>query len=288
MRDPRASAGAHAHVGSVSPRRPVGEPSSRAAASARALRPLQFVVMQGLLLGLGLVSAAWNLVALILHPLLPRETGLVLGRKAISAIYRGFWALARGSGLLVMDATAIDALKREPGLIVVCNHPSVLDALMIVARLPKAACLMKASLTRNPLLGPGARLARYIRNDTAVGTIRCCVRDLRRGGQLVLFPEGTRTTRYPLNPFHPGVTVIAKLANAPIQVAYIDTDSPYLGKGWPIWKLPPVPVRFTVRLGERFEPQADHDALLRELERTIAAGARTNVVENRARADQGD
>jgi hypothetical protein len=40
----------------------------------------------------------------------------------------------------------------------------------------------------------------------------------------------------------------------PIQTVVIETDSPYLGKGWPLWKLPPVPVVFRARLGERFEP----------------------------------
>jgi 1-acyl-sn-glycerol-3-phosphate acyltransferase len=125
---------------------------------------------------------------------------------------------------------------------------------------------MKASLMRNPFLGAGARLARYIRNDSPRSMIKLAVEDLRHGGQLVIFPEGTRTTHAPINPFRPGVTLIAKLAGAPIQTAFIDTDSPYLGKGWPIWKLPPLPIVFTVRLGERFAPHADSDALLHTLE----------------------
>jgi 1-acyl-sn-glycerol-3-phosphate acyltransferase len=136
----------------------------------------------------------------------------------------------------------------------------------------------------NPFLGPGAKLARYLPNDTAIGTIRACVKDLRRGGQLVMFPEGTRTTQHPINPIQPGVTAIAKHAKAPIQVVFIDTDSPYLGKGWPIWKLPPFPMRMTVRMGPRLAPGRDSDVQLAQLERLIAEGTRTNVVENRARA----
>ncbi len=247
-------------------------------------RALEFMALQALILGLGLMSLAWNVVALLLHPLLSRDEGTRIGRAAISRVYRMFWAVARATGLLQMDATAIDALKDERGLIIVANHPSVLDALMLVARLPSAACLMKASLMRNPFLGPGARLARYIQNDTVVGTIRACVKDLKRGGQLVLFPEGTRTMEHPLNPFRPGVTAIAKLAKAPIQVVFIDTDSPYLGKGWPIWRLPPLPARFTARLGPRLAPQDDAEAQLAELQRIMADGVRTNVVENLSRS----
>ena len=64
------------------------------------------------------------------------------------------WALARASGLLQMDADALKPLAQERGLLIVANHPSLLDALMLVAVLPRSACVMKASLMRNPLLGP--------------------------------------------------------------------------------------------------------------------------------------
>jgi 1-acyl-sn-glycerol-3-phosphate acyltransferase len=143
---------------------------------------------------------------------------------------------------------------------------------MLVARLPRSACVMKASLMRNPFLWPGARLARYIRNDSPHGMVRVAVDDLAQGGQLVLFPEGTRTTQRPVNAFRPGFTLIAKLAKAPIQAVFIDTDSPYLGKGWPLWRLPPLPIVFTVRMGRRFSPQDDHAALLAQVEAHFAAG----------------
>ncbi len=133
---------------------------------------------------------------------------------------------------------------------------------------------MKASLMRNPFLAPGARLARYIRNDTPSGLVRLAVEDLKAGGQLVLFPEGTRTTRQPINPFRPGFTLIAKMARVPIQTVFIDTDSPYLGKGWPLWQLPPLPIVFSVRLGRRFEPADDPATQLAEIEAYFAAHVR--------------
>lgn len=238
------------------------------------LVPPAWLALQAMLLLLGLISLVWNAVALLLYPLLPRATGRRIGRAGIAFGYRLYWWFADRVGMMHLHADALDALRDEPGLIVVANHPSMLDALMLVARLPRSACVMKASLMRNPFLGPGARLARYIRNDTPKGLIRLAVDDLRQGGQLVLFPEGTRTTMKPLNPFRPGFTMIARRAGAPIQTVFIDTDSPYLGKGWPLWKLPPLPIVFTVRLGRRFEPQADHAALLDEIEAYFAAGVR--------------
>ena len=246
------------------------------------LYPLAWLALQLQLLLLGGVSMVWNVLALALYPVLPRATGRRLGRATIALGYGMFWRVAGWGGMLRLDSETLDSLRDEPGLIVVANHPSLLDALMLVARLPRSACVMKASLVNNPFLWPGARLARYIRNDSPHGLVRLAVEELAQGGQLVLFPEGTRTTQAPINAFHPGFTLIAKRAQAPIQAVFIDTDSPYLGKGWPLWRLPPLPIVFTVRMGRRFAPRQDHAALLAEIEAYFAAGVRRAPAPDRA------
>ena len=254
-------------------------PSTTEAAPAPAAQPpqpfwwpLAWLALQAQLLLLGLMSIAWSALALLLYPLLPRATGRRVGRALIAYGYRIFWRIAAASGMLRLRAEVLDTLRDESGLIVVANHPSMLDALMLVARLPKSACIMKASLLHNPFLGPGARLARYIHNDAAYGMIQCAVKDLQDGGQLVLFPEGTRTTQWPVNRFHASFALIAKRAQVPVQAVFIDTRSPYLRKGWPLWRLPPLPIEFTVRMGPRFAPTQDHHALLAEAEACFAAG----------------
>ncbi|MGZ5240633.1 MAG: lysophospholipid acyltransferase family protein [Caldimonas sp.] len=216
---------------------------------------------------LGLMSLGWNLIAPLLSLLLPRPTGARIGRAAISRIYRMAWASAERLGMMRIDSSALDVLRDEPGgLIVAGNHPTMLDALVVVARLPRGACIMKAELMRNIFLGTGARLADYISNDAGRGMVRDAVACLKDGGQLVLFPEGTRTVRPPVNDFKPGITLIAHLAQVPIQTVIIETESPYLTKGWPLLKPPPAPVVIRVRLGERFAHEGDHRALLRRLQ----------------------
>ncbi|HUD31698.1 MAG TPA: lysophospholipid acyltransferase family protein [Variovorax sp.] len=231
--------------------------------SARLLLAVPLYVLLSIL---GVVSLGWNVVALVLRPLLSPERGRALGRWMISFAYRVFWSLATACGMMRIDARCLDALRDERGLILAANHPTMLDALLMVARLPRSACVMKAGLTKNVFIGAGARLAHYISNDSAHSMVRLAVEDLRRGGQLVIFPEATRTVESPLNPFRPGMTLIAKLAQAPIQTVFIETDSPYLGKGWPLWRVPPLPLVFTLRLGQRFAPSPDSAALLQQVE----------------------
>lgn len=231
------------------------------------VRALLTLWLYVLLVWLGLISLAWNLVAFLVYPLLPRRLGQRFGRAGIAHGYRLYWRCARASGLMRIDASDLRVLRGQPGgLIIAANHPTMLDALLIVAELPRSVCIMKAALMRNVFLGAGARLARYICNDTPRTMIRRAIESLREGGQLVLFPEGTRTESGRLNRFRPGITVIARRAGVPIQTVIIETHSPYLGKGWPLWRCPPLPIVFKLRLGERFEPQSDVAQSLDRLE----------------------
>lgn len=237
-------------------------------------RLFQSVLFYVMLLHLGAMSLTWNLVCVVLYPILPRQQGQVIGRAAISSVYRGFWTCAQWLGLMRIDYAALDALSDDAGLIIAANHPSMLDALLVIARVPRGICIMRTSLMRNPFLGAGARLARYVRNDPPRRMIRSCVANLKEGGQLVLFPEGTRTIRAPINHFRPGLTLIAHMAQVPIQAVILETDSPYLGKGWPIWRAPEFPVVIRARLGQRFAPEADHKGLLARIEAYFVAELR--------------
>ncbi|MGY4827474.1 lysophospholipid acyltransferase family protein [Sphaerotilaceae bacterium SBD11-9] len=220
----------------------------------------------GALLHLGAMSLSWNLLCTLMYPFLPREKAIVIGRAAISWCYRSFWAGLVRTGVMTLDYGDLATLEKDAGLIIAPNHPTALDALLVIAKVPRGVCIMRASLMQNPFLGAGARLARYIRNDPPWGMARGAVRALRKGGQLVMFPEGTRTVTPPVNKFLPGITLIAYMAKVPIQTVIIETTSPYLSKGWPVWRPPPLPMEFRVRLGQRFAPEADHQGLLRRLE----------------------
>ena len=221
-----------------------------------------------LLAWLGIISLAWNLFAFLLGFVLRGATARRVGCAGISYGYRFYWACARASGLMRLEAGSLDPLRDEPGgLVIVANHPSLLDALLIAARLPRSCCVMKGALGGNPFLGAGAGLAGYVANDSTRAMVRTAVERLQEGCQLVVFPEGTRSPApRRIHRFSRSIALIAQRARAPIQAVVIETESPYLGKGWPLWKLPPVPIVFRARLGERFEPGNDPEQLSARME----------------------
>jgi 1-acyl-sn-glycerol-3-phosphate acyltransferase len=140
---------------------------------------------------------------------------------------------------------------------------------------------MKAELENNFFLGAGARLAGYIGNDSVRRMIDRSTASLGHGSHLLVFPEGTRTTRSPVNPFTGSIGIIARRAQVPVQTVFIDTDSPYLSKGWPLLRKPGLPIVYRIRLGERFEPPTRARALVSELEQYVAAElARGSMMES--------
>jgi len=236
------------------------------------------VIYSGLLV-FGLMCLIWSAVAALLCHLLPADRGRVLGRWVTCYGFRCYlWFLA-STGAFRFDLRALDALREAGPLIVAPNHPSLLDAVMVLSRLPSAACVMKADLINNPIYGAAARLAGYIRNDEFIGGVTEAVETLRTGSQLLLFPEGTRTTRSPINRLKGGAAIVAKRSGVAIQTVLIETPSPFLSKGWPLHRIPPLPVCYNVRLGRRFTPRENLKETLAELETYLASelGGRSGV-----------
>jgi 1-acyl-sn-glycerol-3-phosphate acyltransferase len=215
---------------------------------------------------LGVICLSWTVVALPMLLLLPARLGERCGRLGILGGFRLYvWSL-RLMGAYRLDLKALCALRDGPPVVLAPNHPSLIDALLIIAHEPRVACVMKSSLMNNVFLGAGARLARYIRHDPPRRMIHGAIAELDRGGIVLLFPEGTRTTRSPINVLQSGVGIIAKEAGVPVQTLIIETDSPCLSKGWPLFKPPAMPITYRMRLGRRFDPPSDVRRLMAELD----------------------
>jgi 1-acyl-sn-glycerol-3-phosphate acyltransferase len=238
-------------------------PHKRASPRLRLAERLAFGVALAVF---GVGGLICTVVGPILYFLLPRRVGAALGQWVMMALFRFFVGLLRCLGLARCDLGALDALRDGPPVVIAPNHPTYLDAMLVVSRLPNVACIMKADVLDNPFLGGGAKLAGYIRADAPKRMIRSAAEALAAGRHVLFFPEGTRTVQQPVNPFRSGFAPIARLAGAPVQAVVIETASDYMRKGWPLARMPDFPLVYRVRLGERFAPRADSKALVADLE----------------------
>jgi 1-acyl-sn-glycerol-3-phosphate acyltransferase len=249
----------------ASPERDLGRAPPRFLARPARLGYEYFVLYFGYLY-FGAGCALGSLVSTLLHPLLPGRVGVPLGRWMTGVHFRGFLALLRASGLVHIDLAALDPLRRERTLIIAPNHPSLLDAVFIISRLPQSACIMKVGIWDSFFLGGGARLSGYIRNDAPISLVRQSVDELQSGHQLLIFPEGTRTREPPINAFRGGFALMAKKSDAAVQTVFIETNSAFLCKGWPLFKKPAFPLFYRAHLGLRFTVESDVKAFVAKLE----------------------
>jgi 1-acyl-sn-glycerol-3-phosphate acyltransferase len=164
------------------------------------------------------------------------------------ALFIWWMAFAR---LLRVHHHGFERLPRG-GQILAANHPGLMDAPYILARVPEAVCIFKPAIRRNPVLGAAARRAGYLSSDSGIDLIRQAADKLAAGHTVLVFPEGTRTPLgETLLPLKPGFVLMAHRAQVPIQLIHIDWDTNVLVKGRAWWKCPRLPGRVDVTVGPR-------------------------------------
>jgi 1-acyl-sn-glycerol-3-phosphate acyltransferase len=153
--------------------------------------------------------------------------------------FRAFIAMLEWLRVINLKLVRAHELARCRGVIVVSNHPTLIDVVLLSALIPRAQCIVKQQLWNSPFLGGLMRSAGYIPNnlepDDLVATCRSALED---GRSLIIFPEGTRSQ--PGEPLHfqRGFAHLATLLNADIQLAVISCTPPTLMKGDKWWAIP--------------------------------------------------
>ncbi|MCW1886886.1 1-acyl-sn-glycerol-3-phosphate acyltransferase [Luteolibacter flavescens] len=211
----------------------------------------------------GIFGLLFTLVSIPLILVLPCLVAKRLGRGMLHRAFRVFVGYLRATDLVQADLSSLDALKDDPRAVIIApNHTSLWDAVFVISKLPQPICIMKEAILKNPFLGGGARLAGYIPNGSSSRMVKDAADALQKGGQLLLFPEGTRTRREArwINPLRGGCALIARRAGVPVRPVFIRSNTRFLEKGWPLWKKPEFPIRISIELGDPVVPEEGETA----------------------------
>ena len=162
---------------------------------------------------------------------------------------------------------------RRPGILVVANHPTLLDAWALMSLMPQADCIVKEDYYESFFLGGASRAAGFIPNRDGPGLVEECVARLHRGRSLIIFPEGTRSPKDELGSFARGAAHIALRAGCdPIPVTIeCDPTTLYHGQAW--WDVPERTPSLTLTVGDALPVK---EVLGLEMSRGRAARALTN------------
>ena len=220
---------------------------------------------------------AFGLGSLVLSPLI-----LLLGtterRQPVVRFVWGVlvWLFIR-LGLIRLDRGELPNCR---GTILVANHPSLIDVVLLSVLVPRLLCVAKRAVGTNPFMGVVARSVILPVGAENLGQVADC---LAAGWNVLVFPEGTRSPRGgsdaepALHRFRRGAAQLALRTGAPIVCVGIRQSRRILAKFQPAWDVGADPVRYAIRADEatmeRPQPgESQHAAACRvtaELERRV-------------------
>lgn len=172
-----------------------------------------------------------------------------LARALIHRSFRAFIEMMRLVGVLRYDIVGLERLQRR-GLILLANHPTLIDVVFLISLLEHAVCVVKAPLRRNPFTRGPVLGADYICNDRPEGVIDDCRRALDQGGNLLVFPEGTRTAEDGIIRLRRGAAQIAIRSRRNITPVSVSCVPRSLTKRDHWYQVPPRPMHFRIQIHE--------------------------------------
>ncbi|GAA0786543.1 MULTISPECIES: lysophospholipid acyltransferase family protein [Pseudomonadati] len=177
-------------------------------------------------------------------------------QRFVSWMFRGFVAMLTFAGVIKVNQTQIKQLNNITGTIVVANHPTLVDVVVLISLMPNVGCVVKQTLWRNPFIRGVLSSAGYIPNRGAALLLEDCAQVLSRGTNLIIFPEGTRTvTGSIINPFARGAANIALRTRSNILPVILRTDVAGLTKQQPWYEIPQQTINMSVEVGDIFAYQ---------------------------------
>lgn len=228
-----------ADTGRQEPMRPQQVLGQRVAAGAgRAGRSIGQIALFGVFGIIGVLMSALIAPAYWLFVRNPARRA----RAVRSVVYRLMCNYVRSMRALRLIDLEICGLDRAPppGSLIVANHPSLIDALILLGHVKGAVVVAKRSLQVNPFTAGGIRGADYVVNADALSLIEECRARIAAGESLVLFPECTRTADDGVIRLQRGAAHIAVRSRCPVIPVTIEFSEPLLTKKSRWWLAPQV------------------------------------------------
>lgn len=206
------------------------------------------------------------LVFPLLHLLVRDPARRVRGARAvIRATFRFFIGLMRATGVLTFEVEGAERL-RGGGRLILANHPTLIDVVLLMSLIEQGDCIVKGALGRNPFTRGPVRAAGFVFNDGGEGLLEDCLKSLRTGNNLIIFPEGTRSAAGGPMRLQRGAARVAVHGALDITPVRIRCTPATLGKGEKWYRVPHRRPHFRIAVDEAipvspFIAAAPHPAL---------------------------
>lgn len=174
-------------------------------------------------------------------------------QRGMQLTFKVYMELMRSLGICTYAIEGLEAesLKRlrQPGRLIIANHPTLIDVVLLGSLLPEVDCIVKRGLWRNPFLRWPVSWAGYIPNSEGEELVDRCAETLKKGHSLLVFPEGTRTVPGQSMRLQRGAAHIALAADVEILPVTITCDPITLFRGNPWYRVPVRRFHMKVKVG---------------------------------------
>jgi 1-acyl-sn-glycerol-3-phosphate acyltransferase len=195
--------------------------------------------------GIGALSLRLLIFPLINLAVRHQQQRIAWSRTAIRWAFRSLIELMCMLRVISYDISGLERLQRR-GLLILANHPTLIDTMLLMAFVRHADCIVKSALWNNPVTRGPVRAAGYISNAQGPLLVEDCIASLRSGGNLIIFPEGTRTPLDGNMSFKRGAANVAVRGNWSVTPVTIRCAPILLSKGKKWWKVPPTTPHFSI------------------------------------------
>jgi len=177
-----------------------------------------------------------------------------IAQACIHRCFQFFVRAWRGLGIIDYRIENAAALREDDGCVIVANHPSLIDYVLLVSLMPRCDCIVKEQLWDSFFLRGIICNAGYIPNRDVNFLLERCREKFAEGGRILIFPEGTRTRPGRPPELQRGAANIAVRCRVPVRVCRIFCEPPFLTKGERWWFGTPRQPLFRVVIGEKIMP----------------------------------
>lgn len=115
-------------------------------------------------------------------------------RVAVHYTFRFFINIMALVGICRWHIEGAERLQSLKGKIIIANHPSLVDVVALIAHIKNADCVVKSHLFKNPFMRGVIQASGYLSNSEPDKLLEDCKASLENGNNIIIFPEGTRTT----------------------------------------------------------------------------------------------
>lgn len=180
-----------------------------------------------------------------------REKRVRRMRWWLQMAFRGFVHLM--SGLRGATFEVIGTLPREGHYLIVANHPTIFDAVVLLALFPQADCIIKHELMRHPFMRFALAGLDYVSNADTAEMLDTAIERLRAGRSLLVFPEGTRSRPGQPLQFHLAAATMAARSGVACLPLVIRCDPPATAKEARWYEIAPRRPHHSVEVGAPLE-----------------------------------